>query len=368
MFKSNLSIDQKKDLIITEDKSIRDALVKINKNLQKCLIVVDRSNKLKGTITDGNIRRGLLKGFTLENNIKKIYAKKNLIFLKEKNFSLLEAKKFLLKNFHKTYIGIIPIINKDKKVIDFFTKDADTSQNYKNKIQKNEIVVMAGGKGVRLKPFTEVLPKPIIPIGNKTAISHIIDNFIKSDFNNFIFSINYKSKLIKAYIQELKYEKNIIANYIQEKQPLGTAGSLSLLKKKIKNDFFVINCDSIIKLDFQNVLNYHKIHNNLITIVVSMKNVEVPYGVCKLKKNGTLNKILEKPKNRYLVNTGLYVVNPKILTLIPKNTNIDFTQLIQLAKVKKFKIGLFPIQDEMWADVGQWSELKKLTIKSNELL
>ena len=368
MFKSNLSAEQKFFFTITDEKSIRDALVKINKNLQKCLIVVDKSNKLKGAITDGNIRRGLLKGLTLESNIKKIYSKKNIIFIKEKNFSLPEAKKNLLKNFQKTYIGIIPIINDKKKVIDFFTKDSAIFKKDEKKNFSNQVIVMAGGKGLRLKPFTEALPKPLIPIGNKTALDHIIDNFRINDFNNFIFSINYKSKLIKAYIQELKEQKKIKVDFIEEKKPLGTAGSLSLLKNKIKNDFFVINCDSIIKLDFQNVLNYHKIHNNLITIVVSMKNVEVPYGVCKLKKNGTLNKILEKPKNRYLVNTGLYTVNPKILKLIPKNTKIDFIQLIQLAKTKKFKIGLFPIQDEMWADVGQWSEIKKLTTNSNELL
>ena len=367
MFKSNLSIDQKKNLTIIEGKSIRDALIKINNNLQKCLIVVDGQNRLKGTITDGNIRRGLLKGLTLENNIKKVYAKKNLLFIKEKNFSLAEAKKNLLKNFHKTYIGIIPIINDQKKVIDFFTKDAIIIRNNNNVMQNNKIIVMAGGKGLRLKPFTNVFPKPLLPIGDKTALDHIIDNFRESNFNNFIFSINYKSKLIKAYIDESKNQKNIKIKYIEEKKGLGTAGSLSLLKDKIQNDFFVINCDSLIKLDYQNVLKYHKIHKNLITIIVSMKNIEVPYGVCNLKKDGTLNKIIEKPQNRYLVNTGLYIVNPKILNLIPKNTHMDFTTVIKLAKSKKYKVGLFPIEDEMWTDVGQWSELKKLRMNQNDL-
>ena len=367
MLKSNLSTEQKFYLTINEDKSIRDALVKINKNLNKCLIVVDKSNKLKGAISDGNIRRGLLKGLTLENNIKNIYTK-NIVFIKEKNFSLADAKKKILKNFQKTYIGIIPIIDDKKKVIDLFTKDFKIFKRDGSKNFNNQVIVMAGGRGLRLKPFTEVLPKPLIPIGNKTALDHIIDNFLKDDFNKFTFSINYKSKLIKAYIQEIKEQKKIKVNFIEEKKPLGTAGSLSLLKNIIKNDFFVINCDSIIKLDFRNILNYHKIQKNLITIVVSMKDVEVPYGVCSLKKDGTLNKILEKPKNRYLVNTGLYVVNPKILKLIPNNSKVDFTQLIQIAKTKNYKIGLFPMEDKMWTDVGQWNELNKITINSNELL
>ena len=370
MFKSNLTIEQKKDLTITEDKSIKDALIKINDNRQKCLVVVDKFNKLKGTISDGNIRRGLLKGLNLEDKVRKVYSKKKIIYLKEKTFSINEAKRNLLRNYHQTYIGIIPIINNKKKVIDFFTINSVFFRNDNNIIKRNKtkIIVMAGGKGFRLKPFTEVLPKPLIPIGNKTAIDHIIDNFLENGLNNFTFSINYKSKLIKAYLQELKEQKNINVNYIEEKNPLGTAGSLGMLKNKIKNDFFVINCDSILKLDFQNILNYHNIHKNFITIVVSMKNIEVPYGVCSLKKNGSLSKIKEKPKNRYLVNTGLYIIKPSILKFIPKNIKFDFNQFIELVKKKKYRIGLFPIEDNMWADVGKWSELKKLSNDTNELL
>ncbi len=370
MFKSNLNLNQKKNLTITEDRTIKDALIKINKNLQKCLIVVDKKNRLKGAITDGNIRRGFLAGLNLNSKIKKLYTKKKIIFIKEKDFSISSAKKELIKNYYNTYIGIIPIIDNQKKVVDFFTKE-DAFSNKQNdylKINKNSVVVMAGGRGQRLKPFTEVLPKPIIPIGNKTALDHIVDNFIESGFSNFFFSINYKSKLIKAYIQELKDQKKIKTHFIEEKKPLGTAGCLRFLKSKVKNDFFVINCDSLIKLDFSNILDYHKIHKNIITVIVSMKNIEIPYGVFSINKKGSFEKLVEKPSKRYLVNTGLYIVNPKILNLINKNKYLDFNELINKAKKKKYKIGLFPIEDSAWSDVGQWSELKKISVGNNELL
>ena len=209
MFKSNFTEKQKINLKINENGTIRDSLIKINSNLQKCLIVVNKKNELKGTITDGNIRRGLLRGFSLDAKINKIYNKKNIIFVKDKKFSIEDAKKKLIKNFHNTFIGIIPIIDEKKKVKDFFTIDTilSSKNNYLSK-RNTPVVIMSGGKGTRLKPFTEMFPKPLLPVGNKTAIDHITDNFLKNDFNNFVFSINYKSKLLKAYLQEKKEKKN----------------------------------------------------------------------------------------------------------------------------------------------------------------
>ena len=266
----------------------------------------------------------------------------------------------MIKNFHNTFIGIIPIINEKKIVKDFFT--IDTTLSTKNNFLKKKntpVVIMSGGKGSRLKPFTEMFPKPLVPVGNKTAIDHIIDNFLKSNFDNFVFSINYKSKLLKAYLQEKK-EKKIKINYIQEKKPLGTAGSLKLLPKKfLKEDFFVINCDTILNLDYQSVIEYHKSNKNYITLVVSMKEIEVPYGVCLLKKDNTLDTIYEKPKKRYLVNTGLYVVNSKVVKFIPNNRKFDFDEFIKKVKSKGFKIGLFPIEDNLWKDIGSWNDFNK---------
>jgi dTDP-glucose pyrophosphorylase len=361
MFKSNFSHKQKENLVISPDKTIRDALVKINLNHQKCLTVTDKSKKLLGIISDGNIRRGLLKGLKLEDQIKNIYSKKNIIFFYKKNFTLKEAKKKLIENYHNTYIGIIPVVDDKKKIIDFVTLDESHIDTKTKKKNTTKTVIMAGGLGLRMRPFTNVFPKPLTPIGNKTVSEHIIENFYENGFVKFIFSINYKSKLIKAFFQD--YKKNDISiSYIEEPKPLGTAGSLTLLKNRIKENFFVINCDSILNIDYGSVLNYHQDQKNKITIVVSMKNITVPYGVCSLKKNGTLNKVDEKPTKRYLVSTGLYVLSPDVLKLIPKNSKYDFNELINSAKKNKMKVGLFPIEDTSWKDIGNMSELGKLNL------
>lgn len=326
IFRSTLNMSQKKLLTITEDKTIKDALIKINKNLQKCLIVVDKNNTLKGAITDGNIRRGFLSGMNLKSKIKSLYTRKNLVYIKENKFSISQAKKELIKNYYNTYIGIIPIINNKKKIIDFFTKEDALSNkqiNYFNK-KNNKIVVMAGGMGQRLKPFTNILPKPLIPVGDRTALDHIVENFVDNGFNNFLFSINYKSKLLKAYINEIKEKQKIKTIFLEEKRFLGTAGCLGMIDKKIKDDIFIINCDTLIKLDFSSMLNYHKVHKNYITIAVSMKNIQIPYGVFSTTKRGSFEKLIEKPSKRYLVNTGLYLINPKILKLIKKKPIFKF--------------------------------------------
>ena len=354
------------NLIITEKETIKEALIKINKNYHKCLIVINNKRILKGTITDGNIRRGLLRGCRLTDHVAKISNKKKMIFLREGRYSPQEAKKKLVQNVQFTYIGIVPVINSKNQIVDLLTKnDFNFNKNINPELSKNSVVIMAGGKGIRLKPFTEVLPKPLIPIGNKTALEHIIDNFFDNGFNKFYISVNFKSKLIKAYLEELKLEKKIKINFIEEKKPLGTSGSLSLIKKKINSDIFVINCDTILKVNFDEILNFHKIQKNYITVVASLKNIEVPYGVCKSKKNGDLIKIIEKPKKNYLVNTGFYIIKDKVLKLMPSNKKIDFNELINLIKKKKLKIGIYPIEDKNWVDVGQWSEIKKINYEKN---
>ena len=357
------------NLMITEKETIKDALIKINENYHKCLIVINNKKILKGTITDGNIRRGLLRGFKLTDPVSNISNKKKIIFLREGKYSPQEAKKKLVQNNKFTYIGIIPVINSKNEIIDLLTKnDFNLNKSLNQEFSKNSVVIMAGGKGIRLKPFTEVLPKPLIPIGNKTALEHIIDNFFDKGFNNFFISVNFKSKLIKAYLEELKSEKKIKIKFIEEKKPLGTSGSLSLIKKQINTDIFVINCDTILKVDFEEILNFHKIQKNYITVVASLKNIEVPYGVFQSKKNGDLIKIIEKPKKNYLVNTGFYIIKDKILKIIPTNKKIDFNELINLVKKNKFKIGIYPIEDKNWIDVGQWSEIKKINYGKNEIL
>ena len=186
MFKSNFNQNQKDLLIITSDKTIREALIKINLNHQKCLIVVDRVKKLKGIISDGNIRRGLLKGLRLEDQIKSVYSKKKIIYYFKNNFEINEAKKKLIENYHNTFIGIIPIVDNKKKVIDFLTINENYLNQKKQNKTKTKVIIMAGGLGLRMRPFTDIFPKPLIPIDNKTVSEHIMNNFISYGFDKFI--------------------------------------------------------------------------------------------------------------------------------------------------------------------------------------
>ena len=216
---------------------------------------------------------------------------------------------------------------------------------------------MAGGEGTRLRPLTSVLPKPLIPLNKKTVIENIIDQFRVFKINKFIISINYKSDLIKSFFKELQPEYKF--EFIQEKKPLGTAGSLAFVDQRREKNFIITNCDTLIDFDCYDFYNYHLKNNNDITILVSSKEFKVPYGVCRINKQGNLVDIIEKPSDHHLINTGIYIVNNKVFGLIRKNQHMDFNELILIAKKNKKKISIFPVSEYSWFDTGQWDEYLK---------
>ena len=210
---------------------------------------------------------------------------------------------------------------------------------------------MAGGLGTRLRPFSSIIPKPLIPLEGKPIIEHIMDRFIKNKFKNFFVSVNNNQKIIKAFFKSNK--KNCEINFINEKKALGTAGSLGLIKK-ISKDFFVINCDNIIDCNYRSVLEYHQSSKNDLTVVVAKKKINIPYGVFDIDKNKKIQ-IIEKPSNEILINTGMYVFSKKMIRFIKKNKKIDMDELIKILINKKFEIDLFPIENTEWHDFGQLS-------------
>jgi len=218
-------------------------------------------------------------------------------------------------------------------------------------------VIMAGGRGVRMEPFTKILPKPLVPIGDTPIIELIIQRFTNVGCTDFNITLNYKSKLLKAYFEELQPDYKVY--FVEEHEPLGTAGSLRLLKGKFHQPFFVTNCDTIIKADYASLNEFHHAGGYDLTLVASAKEYVIPYGTCELNGEGHLSHINEKPKYDFLVNTGLYVVNAGVLDLIPKNKFYHITHLIEDAKNKNKKVGVFPIDDDAWIDIGQWTEYKQ---------
>jgi dTDP-glucose pyrophosphorylase len=343
-----------KNITVKLDITIRQAMKALDKTAEKCLLVVDEYDKLLGALTDGDLRRGILSGMNFSENISECYHRDATTFTRG-NYTQEDAIRIL----RDKKLDLIPIIDKDGKVVDYLTwSNIDGGKQNKKVLDDVSVVIMAGGKGTRMEPFTKVLPKPLIPINEKTIIEHIIERFTDIACSDFHLTVNYKGKILKAYFEELQPKYDL--SFVDEKEPLGTAGSLQYLKGKFNKPFFVTNCDILIKTNYTNLYKFHQKGEYDITLVASAKEYIIPYGTCELNGDGHLSHINEKPKYDFLINTGLYVLNPDILELIPKNKFYHITHLIEEAKSQGKKVGVFPIADDAWIDVGQWAEYKKV--------
>ena len=339
---------------IQEDIPIRNAIKKLDEGGIGFIVCINQNDEVTGILTDGDFRRAILKGINLQKQVYNIM-NKNFYFL-EFNYKEEEAKKV----FKDTVASRIPVL-KDRKLIDIIIKEKYFKINGEEITKKSQInlpvVIMAGGKGTRLDPFTKILPKALIPIDDKPIIELIMDKFAAFGITNFYISVNHKSKMIKAFFEDFNSNYNI--SFIDENIPLGTAGGLKYLEKKIDTPFFVSNCDIIIQCDYFEIYKFHKKGNFDLTLVSSIQHHIIPYGVCKLESDGCLKTIREKPEYNFLVNTGMYILNPDILQFIPKNKSFDMTDLIKYLKEKKKKIGVYPVSEKSWIDIGQWEEYRK---------
>ena len=335
-------------LIIKDNLSIKEAIKKVELSGQRC-VYIEKNNKLIGSLTDGDLRKLIIKDVNLTKKIT-TYFNRNPKYIEKKNFSITRAKKILLK--YK--IDTLPVTNK-KKIIQVITwRDI-----VKNKIptQKYSIFIIAGGRGERLLPFTSVLPKPLIPVNGIPIIKLIINSFDSDSMKEIYVSLNYKHSIIKSYLNSEIRNKKLI--FLKEKNPLGTIGSIKLAnKKKLSNNIIVSFCDIFFQNSMQNVLDFHENHKNDLTLVVAQKKIQVPYGVCMISKKGDLLKLDEKPVSKQFVNVGYYIINKKMLKFIPKGKRMDVTELIKKLKTNKKKIKVYPIDDENWFDVGQWSNYR----------
>jgi NDP-sugar pyrophosphorylase family protein len=208
-----------------------------------------------------------------------------------------------------------------------------------------------------LAPFTSVLPKPLIPIGDRTVIEIIIDQFLPYGLDRFHLSVNYKSKILKSFFEELAPNYSVV--YLEEKEPRGTAGSIRDLYSPTPEHLIVTNCDVVIQTNYADLVSFHTDNNYDLTLVASLKDYNIPYGVCELEKGGSLAHITEKPQYSFLVNTGMYVVRRDRLGLIPEETRYDMTDLIEQIKKAGGRIGVFPIGENAWVDTGEWAEYRR---------
>lgn len=339
------------EIFIDKSTSIKEAIKKLDITAKKILLVAE-NDVLIGTVTDGDVRRWILKNGDLKSEVYNI--------MNTNPISLNIRKKHLAKEMMKEKaIESIPIVDDENKIVDiiFWNDDLSEALNERNKIS-NPVVIMAGGKGTRLYPYTKILPKPLIPIGDISIIERIINKFIQFGCDSFYFTVNYKKNMIKAYFDDL--ERNYEVSYVEEEKFLGTGGSLFLLKGIINETFFVSNCDVLVEANYTDILNYHKKNNNLITMVTSLKNYQIPYGVIKLGNNGQVIGTTEKPEFDYLVNTGFYILEPETLKDIPENTFFHITDLINKYIEEGKKVGTYPITENAWLDMGEMKEMDRM--------
>jgi len=337
---------------IFRNSNIEDAIKILNKNSVRTLVVIDKKKKLIGTLSDGNIRKSILKGYYLKSSINKIFNKKP-IFLFENQYNYESVKKIFLKK----KIQLIPIVDKTKKLKQIiYLEDIislnNSDFNSKRNINNLGVVIMAGGKGLRMQPYTKVFPKPLLPIKESTIIDIIVSKFLKKGANNFYITTNYKHKMIYNHFKSS--ETKINYKLIKENRLLGTAGSLAFLKKFKEDLFLVTNCDILVDEDYNKIIKYHLKNNNDLTIVASQKSIKIPYGVCLLDKKNSFAGFEEKPNYEFLFNIGFYLINRNVLKTLKINQRLDMDKFIlKLHKLKK-KIGIYKIDFEKWQDFGNW--------------
>ena len=341
-----------KDLTVLETETIKVAMEKMDASAKQIIYVVNDENQLVGVLTDGDTRRWILKENADIQSPVHLAMNKKPVFVKssEKN----NAKKIMKKN----KVNSVPVVDDGSQIT---TIVFDTNELVTNKVTGIPVVIMAGGKGTRLYPYTKILPKPLIPIGDTPIMERIMNKFVGYGMNDFLISINYKKNMIKSYFADSDHTYNV--SFVEEDTPLGTGGSLHLMKDDLKEQFFVSNCDILIDADYSDIVDFHNKNDLDITMVASLKNDQIPYGVLQLDEEGLLESSEEKPEFSYLVNTGMYLLEHSILDFIPENEAIDLPTAITAAKEAGKRVGVYPVSENSWLDMGQMKEMEHMIEK-----
>lgn len=334
------------DFIIDENMTVLDAVKAIDLN-GRGIAFICRENKFVAVLSDGDIRRHILNQGNMELQVRDIanYAPRYM-----KTGDTCEIKSYMKEN----KITAIPVINEQGEIVRIYFKSGEEIYNTEQVCVP--VVIMAGGKGTRLYPYTQILPKPLIPIGNKTITEHIMDRFIEAGCTDVTMIVNYKKRFIETYFAEDSVYK---VKFVEENEFYGTGGGLKLLTG-IDKTFFMTNCDILLEADYADIYRMHKSQNNLITMVCAKKKIEIPYGTVEKDTEGRYLGLTEKPTYTFLINTGFYVIEPEFLDLIPENTFIHITDMIEKCSRMGHRIGVYEVEEDTWMDMGQLNELENM--------
>jgi dTDP-glucose pyrophosphorylase len=325
---------------------LRETIKVIDSGALKIALIVDDSKRLLGTVTDGDIRRGILKGCSLEDDVQQVMNTNPTVAYQSDG-----QEKILALMRHKQ-INQIPVVDGDGSVVGLEVLEVILERPQRD----NWVVFMAGGMGSRLKPLTDEIPKPLLKIGSKPILETILENFLEYGFKRFYISLNYKGELIEEHFGDGS-RWGIEIRYLREKEKLGTAGALALLPEKPVMPVLVMNADVLTKVNFQQLLDFHQEHKAQATMCVREYDFQVPYGVVKIDKH-RIYSIEEKPIQRFFVNAGIYVLEPETLQLISENTNFDMPTLFQKLIANKKETAVFPVR-EYWLDVGRMDDFER---------
>jgi len=340
-------------ILVSPATTVTGALARIDESGEGILMVVDAGRRLLGVVTDGDARRWILSGRSLDEPVERVMNMSPIVL--EEGADPNAARERMVA--HR--IGCVPVVSADGVVVSaVWWLDLFEAGPPKHRIDV-PVVIMAGGEGSRLSPFTKVLPKPLVPVGDKPIVEVIMERFADHGADRFFMSVNYKAALIKAYFADVRHSFEL--GWLEEDRPLGTAGSLHLLEGRVDSTFFVSNCDILIDADYGDVLRAHRDSGNALTLVASVKQYAIPYGVCELDEgSGMLGAMIEKPEYNLLVSTGMFVLEPELLQHVPTDRVYHMTDLINDRAAAGEKMGVYPVSDKAWLDMGQWETYREM--------
>lgn len=335
-----------KHIVISLETTIVRALEVIDSSAMQIALVVDSQYKLRGTVTDGDIRRAILKGISLQDTVGKIM-NRNPIYLTE-NYTQEQA----IKIMRQKAIRHLPVVDHEGRIIHLET----LKLMLEPATMDHWVILMAGGLGTRLRPLTESCPKPLLKIGGKPILETIIENFKSYGFKKFYISVNYKAEMVEDYFGDGS-QWGVVIRYIRENQRMGTAGALSLLPELPKSPLVIMNGDLLTKTNFKHLMDFHKKENAAATMCVREYEYQVPYGVVEVSNN-RFKRIEEKPIQQFYVNAGIYVLNSNVIEYIPRDTFYDMPTLFATLSEQDMDAAIYPIR-EYWLDIGRIDDFQK---------
>ncbi len=348
---------------ISDRTSLMEALNRLEKARPKVLFAVDNSGRLISSVTDGDIRRAILSGASLDSKIVDFTRHEPIVLKDSDDTSAGHSQALALMKRYD--ISAIPVVDNNGVILKIFTRDMP--KHGASDAIDVPVVIMAGGKGTRLYPYTRILPKPLIPVADVPISERIIESFRAVGCRDFHMIVNYRRNMIKAYYGESEHEYNI--TFYDEDRPLGTGGGLKVLEGVIDGTFVMTNCDILIMDDLSQILRHHREEGNSVTMVCSLKNFEIPYGVVNISEGGEIESFEEKPKMSFFTNTGYYVLEKDVFEHIGTNENIGMPDIIERMKAAGLKVGMYPIGETSWLDMGQFDSMESMEayIKGNHI-